>query len=277
MSNKPEGWIKLHRQIMESDTFSRLTLVQKLIAIYILLDANYEKSIWYDKYKDVEVEVHRGETVISRNKIANEWFATDKEVTEQKVRTTLRKLEKLNFLTIESTKHYTKLKVHNYDFYQERNDKDNQADNQEETKHQPSDNHKQEEPRRTKNKESVPFAEIINHLNAKTGKKFSAKSEANKKLIRARWNEGRSQADFIHVIDIKCSDWLQDSKMFEYLRPSTLFRQQNFEKYVNQNQQPPPKKRPADPRDKEIAIQKWMQAGGDPDEFSWDAYNNWTG
>ena len=35
------------------------------------------------------------------------------------------------------------------------------------------------------------------------------------------------------VIDRKCADWLDDDKMREHLRPSTLFRVDKFEEYLN--------------------------------------------
>lgn len=135
-----QGWIKLHRSIMESETFLRLTSTQKLIAIYIVLNTNHQDGIWYDKYKDIEVPIKRGQLIVSRNKIANEWFKGDKEVTEQKVRTTLKKLEKLGFLTSTSTNSYTLLEVLNYSVYQGNGEETSQVSNQVSTKSQPSDN-----------------------------------------------------------------------------------------------------------------------------------------
>lgn len=133
-----QGWIKLHRGLMKSETFSKLTAIQQLIAIYIILNANHEDGLWYDKYKNVEVPIKRGQLIVSRNKIVNEWFKGDKEITEQKVRTTLKKLERLSFLTITSTSNYTVLEVLNYNVYQAKENETNQVDNQELTKKQPS-------------------------------------------------------------------------------------------------------------------------------------------
>jgi hypothetical protein len=135
-----QGWIKLHRAIMKSDTFSKLTATQQLLAIYIILNANHEDGVWYDKYKNIEVPIKRGQLIVSRNKITNEWFKGDKEITEQKVRTSLKKLEKLLFLTSTSTSNYTLLEVLNYNVYQDKPDEDNQVSNQVLTKSQPSTN-----------------------------------------------------------------------------------------------------------------------------------------
>jgi len=78
-----------------------------------------------------------------------------------------------------------------------------------------------------------PYTQIIDYLNRKTKKHFKY-TEPNKKHINARWNEGYRISDFEKVINIKCSDWLDDPKMNEYLRPSTLFGSK-FESYLNSN------------------------------------------
>lgn len=76
-----------------------------------------------------------------------------------------------------------------------------------------------------------PYTQIIDYLNQKAKKRFKH-TESNKKHINARWNEGYRLSDFEKVIDIKCLDWLDDPKMNEYLRPSTLFGPK-FESYLN--------------------------------------------
>lgn len=88
-------------------------------------------------------------------------------------------------------------------------------------------------------KDIVPYKDIIEYLNLKTGKNFSPKTDATIKFINGRWDEGRTFEDFKHVIDIKCSDWIgkkdREGKSLEiYLRPNTLFTPSNFENYLNQ-------------------------------------------
>lgn len=119
------------------------------------------------------------------------------------------------------------------------------------------------------NKDIGIYEEIISLLNNKAGKRFSSKSAANKKLINGRMSEGRTLEDFIHVIDVKCSQWIDDPKMNEYLRPSTLFAQKNFENYVNEKKIFE-NKNLIDPRDKDIEFQKWIAEGNDPDDFNWN-------
>ena len=79
----------------------------------------------------------------------------------------------------------------------------------------------------------IPYREIIDYLNQQTGKSFRHSAAANKKLIKARWNEGYTTDQFKRVIDNKCQDWIHDSKMNQYLQPSTLFAGK-FDRYLNQ-------------------------------------------
>ena len=81
--------------------------------------------------------------------------------------------------------------------------------------------------------------EIVAYLNERTGSKYRASTEATKRHINARFNEGFTVDDFKIVIDIKTNEWLGDAKMKKFLRPQTLFGT-NFESYLNQ--QTPSKK-----------------------------------
>lgn len=81
--------------------------------------------------------------------------------------------------------------------------------------------------------DNAPYAEIISYLNEKANTKYRASTKETKRLIKARFNEGFNVEDFKKVIDIKCSKWLNDSKMKDYLRPSTLFGTK-FESYLNE-------------------------------------------
>lgn len=78
----------------------------------------------------------------------------------------------------------------------------------------------------------IPYNEVIDYLNQKTGKNFKHTSKVTQRHIRARLAEGFTVSDFKQVIDNKCSDWLRDQKMKEYLRPETLFGTK-FESYLN--------------------------------------------
>lgn len=82
----------------------------------------------------------------------------------------------------------------------------------------------------------IPYAEIVNYLNARTGRSYKATSGKTRNCIKARWNEGFRLDDFKRVIDIKAKEWLNDGKMNRYLRPETLFGPK-FDGYLNQKDQ----------------------------------------
>ena len=93
-------------------------------------------------------------------------------------------------------------------------------------------NQNQEPITKKKTKRLCPDAQkIIDHLNQKTGSKFTA-TDSNAKFIAARLSEGYITDDLILVVDQKTNDWLHDPKMREYLRPATLFNAEKFSGYV---------------------------------------------
>lgn len=88
------------------------------------------------------------------------------------------------------------------------------------------------EPEKQKS-QKIPYEKIVDYLNRKTNSHYRPTSKATKRLIKARYNEGFTDADFKTVIDKKCTEWLQDANMAQYLRPETLFGTK-FEAYLNQ-------------------------------------------
>ena len=81
--------------------------------------------------------------------------------------------------------------------------------------------------------DTIPYQEIIEYLNLKTGKNFRAKATANTKVIKARFKEGYELHEFKTVIDKKVLEWT-GTEYEKYLCPETLFGNK-FEKYLNQN------------------------------------------
>jgi uncharacterized phage protein (TIGR02220 family) len=84
-------------------------------------------------------------------------------------------------------------------------------------------------------KMDIPYVEIIDYLNKKTGKKFSPDSTSNRELIRARIRDDNfAIEDFYKVIDNKVREWKHSPYWSKFLRPSTLFRKSNFDNYLNE-------------------------------------------
>lgn len=76
--------------------------------------------------------------------------------------------------------------------------------------------------------------EIIEHLNLIAKKKYRTNSDATKRVLNARLNDGFKLEDFKAVINKKVAEWGTNPKMEQYLRPETLFGNK-FESYLNQN------------------------------------------
>ena len=79
----------------------------------------------------------------------------------------------------------------------------------------------------------IPYQEIVDHLNLRTGAHYKASSQKTRDLIKARFNQGFTFEDFVTVIDKKTVQWINDPKYCSYLRPETLFGTK-FEGYLNQ-------------------------------------------
>ncbi|MCC8439891.1 DNA replication protein [Leuconostoc pseudomesenteroides] len=123
------------------------------------------------------------------------------------------------------------------------------VDNQMATKRQPIDNQMSAQDRLGKDRlgkdrkdilsgsdepDRIPYKEIVDYLNKKTGSKYRSSGSKTKTLIKARVHDGFELKDFKQVIDIKTEQWLSDQKMNKFLRPETLFGTK-FEGYLNEN------------------------------------------
>lgn len=75
--------------------------------------------------------------------------------------------------------------------------------------------------------------DVLQYLNVKSNRAYRPVA-ANLDLIKARLTDGVSLADCKAVIDAKSSQWSDDDKMREYLRPGTLFNRTKFEQYLGQ-------------------------------------------
>lgn len=86
-------------------------------------------------------------------------------------------------------------------------------------------------------KEPDPTEEIVTHLNQRAGTHYKATTANTRKLVKARLKEGFTVDEIKLVIDKKCTEWLNNPAMVEYLRPETLFGNK-FEGYLNAKSMP---------------------------------------
>ena len=86
--------------------------------------------------------------------------------------------------------------------------------------------------------EPIPYKEIIDYLNKKTGQNLHSTTKSYQRLIKARWNEGYTLQDFKTVIDNKAFEW-QGTEFWKYMVPRTLFASSHFDDYLNANKLKP--------------------------------------
>ena len=237
------GWLKLYRDLGDKPIWLESTSDQRSVLVALLMMVNYEPNKW--EWQGKQYECMPGQVITSLPKIAER---SGKGVSIQNVRTALKRFEKLGFLTDESTNKNRLITIVNWAIYQGSDDEPNRQTNKQLTGNQQATNRqltaiKNIRTKEGKNKEvkdiveqepdPIPYREIIDYLNQKAGKSFKHSAAGNKKVIKARWNEGYKLDQFKRVVDNKCQDWLNDEKMSQYLQPSTLFGNK-FDQYLNQ-------------------------------------------
>lgn len=131
-STPQNGWLKLFYRFKEWEWYSDTNMVR--LFIHLLLSANYRPLKWRG------IEIPRGSLVASRATLASET-----NLTEQEVRTCLKRLISTNEITTKSTNKFTIITICKFENYQseqgEQNEATNKQDNQQATNKQPTTNH----------------------------------------------------------------------------------------------------------------------------------------
>ena len=107
------GYIKLFRCMSKKPIWKNSTPEQKTILITLLLMVNHEEAEW--EWKGKKFKVNPGQKVTSLEKIAEE---SGKGISIQNVRSALKRFEKLEFITNESTKSGRLISIVNWELYQ---------------------------------------------------------------------------------------------------------------------------------------------------------------
>jgi len=153
-----DGYILLSRRVFSSKTFSSLNAIQKLITIYLILMANHQDNKWWDSQQKEFIDIKRGSFITSVDSIKKK--IKDRLVTTQKIRTCVKILKNMQFLTIKTTSHYTLITIEKYNLYQNGDSYINKISNKALTKHQQS-----------TNKALTTNKNVKNVKNGKNGKK----------------------------------------------------------------------------------------------------------
>lgn len=147
MSNKG-GWIKLYRELLEKPIWFESTPEQKTILITLLLMANHDGRQW--EWQGQKYYAAPGQFVTSLPKIVE---ACGPGVSIQNVRTALKRFEKYEFLTDQSTKKNRLITINNWAFYQDNPNNTNRQANSQLTVNQQSANSQLTSNKNVRNKE----------------------------------------------------------------------------------------------------------------------------
>lgn len=100
-----KGWISLYKKFTHWEWYKNINV--KTLFIHLLLKASYKDTEWNG------IEVKRGQVITSRQHLAEETG-----LTEQQVRTSIKKLQSTNEITIKPTNKYSLITIEKYGFYQ---------------------------------------------------------------------------------------------------------------------------------------------------------------
>lgn len=157
-------------------------------------------------------------------------------LTTQKVRTILKKLEKEGYIELltsgskgkEST---LKITIKQQLFNNNVTNKSEQLQQVEGGKQQQSNNNVTTLSKK-KEKDNNIYSLVIDYLNKKASTNYRPTTKNTQSFINARLKEGYTVEDFKKVIDSKSKEWL-NTDFEKYLRPTTLFGTK-FENYLNE-------------------------------------------
>lgn len=108
-----DGWIKLHRELLNKSIWTCSTPAQKVILITLLMMANHEEREW--EFKGERIKLQPGQFITSLPAIAK--LAGD-GVSIRNIRTALKRFEEYEFLTDESTANGRLITICNWERYQ---------------------------------------------------------------------------------------------------------------------------------------------------------------
>ena len=114
---QPIGFFKLHRELYHKPIWKQSTPEQKVVLMTLLAMAWFKPNEW--EWKGQKFKTVPGQFVTSLQSIVDD---CGKGISIQNVRSSLKRFEKLGFLTYESTKQGRLVTIANWDLYQPKED-----------------------------------------------------------------------------------------------------------------------------------------------------------
>lgn len=132
------GFICLHRQLLDSHLWQSSTPEQCKILITLLLMVNYKEKSW--EWKSKPFVCKPGQAITSVDSIQAR-CGNPKKFTRAKIRKALEKFQEAGFLTNETTKTGTLITIVNWQKFQVKEEENNQQNNHQITNEKPSNDH----------------------------------------------------------------------------------------------------------------------------------------
>jgi hypothetical protein len=183
-----EGWISIHRKLLQWEWYTNSNMVH--LALHLLLKANHSPASWRG------IKLQRGQLVTGRNQLSLETG-----ISPQVIRSCLRRLKDVHFLTIQPTNRYSIITISKYDDYQIPQPAEQPAneptDNQPATSCQPTsnqqlttnnnDNNKNNEDNEDKKKEREPLETKSENVSKKNSDSLPASPKPDLEEISTRF------------------------------------------------------------------------------------------
>lgn len=230
-----KGFILLSRNILDSDVFAS----QKLLKIWVwcLCKANF-------KDKTIPLKVGKGETILNikrgsfvfgRHKAEDELFIDGSTIYKS-----IKKLEEMEMIKINSNNQYSIITINNYDTYQDNKSyrvtsKEQPSNNQVTTKEQPSNTTNTLNNDNTLNKENniepINWPVLLDFFNKTTGKKCKVVPKKAKEQFNARLKEGFTKVDIANAIVNASNDTYHIEKELKYITLEFISRADKLDKF----------------------------------------------
>lgn len=168
-----EGWIKLHRELLNKSIWTCSTPAQKVILITLLMMANHEEREW--EFKGERIKLQPGQFITSLPAIAK--LAGD-GVSVQNIRTALKRFAEYEFLTDESTDKGRLITICNWELYQRGLEETNSQTNRPLTDHQQTANRPLTANKNNKNDNNIISTSTARACEAEAIEEESAEDEA---------------------------------------------------------------------------------------------------
>lgn len=229
------GWIKLHRSLLDWEWYDDINATRVLI--HLLVSVNYEDKKWKG------ILVPAGSLVFSYDTLSKKV-----NLSVQKLRTALKKVESSGEITRKSTNKYQVVTLVKWDKLQQLDAMSNNQTSINLTGEQQS-NNKQvtttKEYNNIINKESsintptkvedgsIDFIKLLDFINTSTGRKFRTINKTVKQKYKARLKDGYKKEDVQSAITNAIKTSYHKDNNFQYLTPEFFSRAETLDKYCN--------------------------------------------